>query len=76
MLLNVLTKWLCPMDQHNINIFWAIRYQAREAAGPHSEEMDPELRTVILGEASAPRLGKKSIHDYPFQFYPIVKVLS
>lgn len=27
-----------------------IRYEAKKAAGPHSDEMDPELRTVILGE--------------------------
>ena len=37
-----------------------LRYQAMRAAGPHSEEMDPELRTVMLGgreEEAAPASG-------------------
>ncbi|KAK9914892.1 hypothetical protein WJX75_001974 [Coccomyxa subellipsoidea] len=29
---------------------FCIWYEAKKAAGPHSDEMDPELRTVILGE--------------------------
>ncbi|EIE19332.1 hypothetical protein COCSUDRAFT_44684 [Coccomyxa subellipsoidea C-169] len=31
---------------------FCIWYEAKKAAGPHADEMDPELRTVILGEQS------------------------